>query len=115
MTGTIDGVQFETGSVTNSGTIKGISRIQAGNLANVINSRAITGGDAGIVALTNAKVANSGTISGSANTSTGIHAGSAANIAGRCGLRVVCSAAGQRPSRRAWAMNTIADCVSKRR
>lgn len=79
--GTANGIAFDTGTVTNSGTISANSAVAvgilAGTSASVANSGAISangGGGAGIFAGTSAAVTNSGTIAANGNNGTGIFA-----------------------------------------
>src|SRR5229473_2140867 len=70
------GIEADTVIVTgNTGTISGGSFGISSNNADITNSKLITGGNAGIVANHTAKVANSGTISGTGTSGIGIEAG----------------------------------------
>src|SRR5713226_4723312 len=70
------GIEADTVIVTgNTGTISGGSQGISSKNADITNSKLITGDDGGIVANHTAKVANSGTISGTGTSGIGIKAG----------------------------------------
>lgn len=67
VTGAVDGIFFNSGTVMNSGAINGIySSIEASGTINVTNSGILSGVDYGVFANT-ANVTNSGTINGNAD------------------------------------------------
>jgi uncharacterized protein with beta-barrel porin domain len=81
VTGVVDGLIFDRGTVHNFGSITGDIGIFANSSANVTNESTgvISGGGDGILAITTATVHNSGTISASAG-GFGILSGSSADV-----------------------------------